>query len=117
MGAPRIGPLRDTVVTEPIVAAVDVHERYGKKRVLVGASFRAHIDVGWLQNPVYYSTSEQRGLIDALPGHYPTQLAITGAFSDAVPPGSVWGALAYAVAALLLALIAFGLRLRPPRRP
>jgi ABC-2 type transport system ATP-binding protein len=29
-------------VNEPIVAALDVHKRYGKKRVLMGASFRAH---------------------------------------------------------------------------
>jgi predicted ABC-type transport system involved in lysophospholipase L1 biosynthesis ATPase subunit len=29
-------------VTEPIVAALDVHKRYGKKGVLMDASFRAH---------------------------------------------------------------------------
>ncbi len=36
-----------------------------------------NIDVGWLQNPIYYASSAQRGLIDGLPGHHPTQIAIT----------------------------------------
>jgi hypothetical protein len=94
-----------------LVGAVAKHELEG----IFGIVLFTNIDVGWLQNPVYYSTSERRGFIESLPGHYPTQLAITGAFSDAVPGGSVARSVAYAAAALFLALLAFGWRLRPAR--
>jgi hypothetical protein len=101
---------------------------YGCLGLLVGAIARqelegvfvivllTNIDVGWLQNPIYYATSERRGLIESLPGHYPTQLAITGAFTDDVPHGTVSRSLAYAAAALVAALLAFGLRIRPARQ-
>jgi hypothetical protein len=95
-----------------LVGAIAKHELEG----IFGIVLLTNIDVGWLQNPVYYSTSEQRGFIAGLPGHYPTQLAITGAFSDALPAGTVSRSLAYGAAALLLALVAFGVRIRPARR-
>ncbi len=95
-----------------LTGAVAVHELEGIFAIVL----LTNIDVGWLQNPIYYATSEHRALIESLPGHYPTQLAITGAFTDDVAHGIVSRSVAYAGAALLAALLAFGLRLRPARR-
>jgi hypothetical protein len=94
-----------------LVGAVTRHELEGIFVIVL----LTNIDVGWLQNPIYYSTSERRALIESLPGHYPTQLAITGAFTDDIPHGTVSRSLAYAAAALVAALLAFGLRIRPAR--
>jgi hypothetical protein len=76
-----------------------------------------NVDVGWLQNPIYYATSTRRGLIEALPGHYPAQLAITGAFSSEPAHAHVGLALGHAAAALGLALVVLAVRLRPARVP
>jgi len=95
-----------------LVGAVSRHELEGIFVIVL----LTNIDVGWLQNPIYYATSERRALIEGLPGHYPMQLAITGAFTDDVPRGTISRSLAYAAAALLAALFAFGLRIRPARR-
>lgn len=73
-----------------------------------------NIDVGWLQNPTYYAASERRAVIEAMPGFYPAQLAVTGAFTDQVAPGAVVRSLAIAAVVLLVALAAFGVRIRRP---
>ena len=96
-----------------VIGAVSVHEIEGIFAIVL----LTNIDVGWLQNPIYYATSERRALIESLPGHYPTQLAITGAFTDDLPRGVILRSLVYAVATLLAALLAFGLRIRPARCP
>ncbi len=99
---------------------------YGTLGLLVGALTRhelagifsivllTNVDVGWLQNPIYYAASERRSIIESLPGHYPTQLALVGAFADFVPSGVIGRSLAWAGGVLALALVAFGLRIRPP---
>jgi hypothetical protein len=100
---------------------------YGSLGLLIGALTRqelegvflvvllANIDAGWLQNPAYYAGSERRWLIEDLPGYYPAQIAVTGAFADRIADGAALRSLAYAAAALLAALLAFRLRLRAGR--
>jgi len=101
---------------------------YGSLGFAVGAIFTreleaifvivllTNVDVGWLQNPIYYATSERRGLIENLPGHYPTQLAIVSAFTDEAASSAALHSLACAAAALAAALLAFALRVHLPRR-
>ena len=72
-----------------------------------------NIDAGWLQNPIYYAHSQRQGLIRALPGYGPVQLAVVGAFTDESPHGALSRAGAWAAAALVLALVAFAIRIRP----
>jgi membrane-associated phospholipid phosphatase len=92
-----------------LLGAVAVHELEGIFLIVL----LTNIDVGWLQNPIYYATSERRGIIEALPGYFPTQLAVLSAFTHEAPAGAVWKPLAYAGAVLSAALVAFGLRIRP----
>lgn len=99
---------------------------YGCVGLLVGATgvrelegifvivLLTNVDVGWLQNPVYYASSERRWIIEALPGHAPAQVAIVGALTDATAPRAAWIALASAGVVLAIALLVFALRL--PRR-
>jgi hypothetical protein len=42
----------------------------------------ANIDVGWLQNPMYYAEAHNNIIIRYLPAYYPSQSAIIAAFSD-----------------------------------
>jgi hypothetical protein len=91
-----------------LIGAISVQELTGIFLIVLVAN----VDVGWLQNPIYYASSERRALIEALPGYYPMQLAVVGAFTDALPVGIVWRPICYAGAALLAALLAFWLRIR-----
>jgi hypothetical protein len=77
--------------------------------------FLTNIDVGWLQNPIYYSHSQRRALIEALPGYGPVQLSVVGALTDDAPHGAVARSLAYAAVLVLAVLVTFGLRIVPRR--
>ncbi len=97
---------------------------YGCVGVLIGAIVKqelegiflivllTNLDAGWLQNPIYYAMSERRSIIEWLPAHGPTQLAITGAFCDDIPPGLATRALGHASGAALLSLVFLWVRTR-----
>jgi hypothetical protein len=101
---------------------------YGAYGLLVGALFRdqlvgvllivllAVVDAGWLQHPAYYADAPAKLLIRALPGHLPAQVAFVGAFTDYPVWRQAVGALAYGTGLLLLAALAFAVRMRV-RRP
>lgn len=91
-----------------LVGAIAVHELEGIFLIVLVTN----IDVGWLQNPIYYRESTHRLVIKSLPGYFPTQLASIGAFTDEFFMITIWGSLAYAGAFLLAALVAFWLRIR-----
>jgi hypothetical protein len=67
-----------------------VYACYG---LLVGTLFRqelasifailvlVNIDAGWLQNPIYYQNAKSKWLIEALPAHFPSQVAYLSAFT------------------------------------
>jgi hypothetical protein len=100
---------------------------YGCLGLLLGALVRnelegiflivlfTNIDVGWLQNPIYYAHSQRRGLIESLPGYGPVQLSAVGALTDDVPHGALARSLVYAGALVAAALVLFWLRIAPPR--
>lgn len=90
---------------------------YGSYGLLVGALFRqelegvlfvvllANIDIGWLQNPIYYAHAQNQLVIRSLPGYWPSQVAMAAAFSEHTPLELLPTALqSVAYGALLLAL-------------
>jgi hypothetical protein len=94
-----------------LVGAIAKHELEGVFAIVL----LTNVDIGWLQNPIYFAHSQRRSLIRSLPGYGPAQLATVGAFTDDAPHGALLRAGLYACAALGCALLAFGLRIRPPR--
>jgi hypothetical protein len=77
-----------------------------------------NIDVGWLQNPIFYTASEHREFIYALPAYFAAQVAMTSAFADYQVWRGVVGSVAYGSALLLVAVALFWQRMHvsPPRR-
>lgn len=72
----------------------------------------ANVDIGWLQNPLYFYESTNQQVIKLLPGFCPTQLANLGAFTHEFRWLVLWGSLAYIALFLSLAMIAFRSKIR-----
>ncbi len=97
---------------------------YGAYGMLIGAIFRrelegilfivllANLDIGWLQNPIYYAEAQNQALIRSLPAYYPSQLSMVSAFSGEPVLGPLVGSLAYGTALLLAALLLYSWRMR-----
>jgi len=89
---------------------------YGCYGLLVGSLFRrelegilfvvllAVIDVGWLQNPIYYEEAQNQAVIRSLPAYFPAQVSMAAAFTDHAVLRPMLGALAYGAGLLLAAL-------------
>jgi hypothetical protein len=75
----------------------------------------SNVDVGWLQNPMYYAASESRWLIRALPGHQAVQAALVAAFDQGRAGAALGGAAAMALGLTAAAAGAFHLRVALPR--
>ena len=71
-----------------------------------------NIDVAWLQNPIFYTESKNRFVIEWLPAHMPSQVSMIGAFTDHAIAFPVAASLAYGCALLLLAVMVFWARMR-----
>jgi uncharacterized membrane protein YidH (DUF202 family) len=95
-----------------LVGAVVKHELEGIFVIVL----LTNVDVGWLQNPIYYAHSQRRALIRALPGHGAAQLTIAGALGDDSPRRVLEQACLWAVGTLIAALLAFGVRIAPARQ-
>lgn len=90
---------------------------YGSYGLLIGALWRrslesvlsivllANIDVGWLQNPIFYTEATNRAVIHYLPGYFPSQITMISAFTDAPTTHALFGATFY----LFVLLITGGL--------
>lgn len=48
----------------------------------LGIFLLADVDACWLQNPVYYSASQENEFIRWLPGHFPIQMVLSSAFTE-----------------------------------
>lgn len=100
---------------------------YGCYGLLVGALFRrelegvlfvvllAAIDVGWLQNPIYYAEAQNQTVIRSLPAYFPSQVAMAAAFTTAPVWRPVVGCVLYGTVLLAAALVVYGVRTRPSR--
>jgi hypothetical protein len=98
---------------------------YGGYGLLVGALFRrelegvlfvvllAAIDVGWLQNPIYYAEAQNQSVIRSLPAYFPSQVAMAAAFTSAPVWRPVVGAALYGAVLLAAALAVYGVRMHP----
>jgi hypothetical protein len=97
---------------------------YGSYGLLVGAVFRqelegvlfvvllANLDIGWLQNPIYYAEAQNKALIRHLPAYFPSQLSMVAAFTDKAVLNPVLGSLAYGTVLLAAALIIYSRRMK-----
>jgi hypothetical protein len=74
-----------------------------------------NIDAGWLQNPVFYAHAHQQQLIRLLPAHYPGQVVMASAFTDAGTAGAVMLSVAVAAGLSIVAAVLYGLRVRVSR--
>lgn len=101
-----------------------VYACYG---LLVGTLFRqelasifailvlVNIDAGWLQNPIYYQNARSKWLIEALPAHFPSQVAYLSAFTPEAIGPSVARGLAYGAVFMLAALALYAKRMEVTR--
>lgn len=72
----------------------------------------ANVDVGWLQNPLYYSEAQNRAIIRWLPAYFPSQVSMVSAFSDHSVERALLGGLAYGGTFLVVAMALFWRRMR-----
>ena len=124
----RLGLFGDPRFPAGVLAGIAVGAFvYGCYGLLVGTLFRnelepvfailvlVNVDAGWLQNPIYYQASRSKWLIEALPAHFPSQVAYLSAFTpDPIGPLVARG-LAYGTVFLLLALALYARRMRVAR--
>jgi hypothetical protein len=97
---------------------------YGSYGLLVGAMFRrelegillivllANIDIGWLQNPIYYADAQNKFIIRHLPAYFPSQVSMAAAFSGHSVLAPLGGGLVYGTLLLLAAMLVFGWKMR-----
>ena len=97
---------------------------YGSYGLMVGALFRrelegilfivllANIDIGWLQNPIYYADAQNKFIIRHLPAYFPSQVSMTAAFSGHSVLAPLWAGLVYGSLLLLAAVLVFGWKMR-----
>jgi len=97
---------------------------YGSYGLLVGSllsgelegilviTLLANIDIGWLQNPIFYSGALNKTLIRGLPAFFPSQVSNIAAFSDYSITRALAGSILYGGIMLALALFIFWLRMR-----
>jgi ABC-2 type transport system permease protein len=72
----------------------------------------ANLDIGWLQNPIFYAGSQNKLIIKLLPGFNPAQVSVISAFTDYSVYSPVIYSLLYGSVFLILSMIIFGLQMR-----
>lgn len=97
---------------------------YGSYGMLIGTLFRgelegilfivllANLDVGWLQNPIFYTAAQNKEFIRSLPSFYPSQVSLVSAFSEHSITNAVCGSIAYGMVFLIIALYIYNFRMR-----
>lgn len=71
-----------------------------------------NIDVGWLQNPVFFTQSENKEFTQFLPGHYPAQSTIIRAFTEFSTDQITLYAIIYGLLFLSLAIVLYFFKMR-----
>lgn len=71
-----------------------------------------NIDVAWLQNPIFYTESKNRFVIQWLPAHMPSQVSMIGAFTDHSILMPVVLSILYGTIFLVFAVLIFWWRMR-----
>lgn len=74
-----------------------------------------NIDVGWLQNPLFYEGAQNQEIIRYLPAFFPSQASMISAFTDYSFHTAITNALLYGTGFLLLGLIIYYKTMKPRR--
>ena len=97
---------------------------YGCYGLLVGTIFKrelegilciillGNIDVGWLQNPLYYAASQNKAIIRALPAFFPSQTSMVAAFTDHSMSQLFMGGIVYGGTLLATGLLIYWWKMR-----
>ena len=100
---------------------------YGSFGLLTGAVFKkelegilvivllANLDIGWLQNPIFYSAAPNKYIIRFLPGFNPSQVAVISAFTDYSTNSQIIHSLIYGSVFLILSILIYGIQMRTYR--
>lgn len=78
----------------------------------LGIFLLTDLDAGWLQNPVYYSSSQENEFLHWLPAHFPTQLVFSSAFTNKSNAIAWYGSAGYVILAFNLLFILISFRMR-----
>jgi hypothetical protein len=84
----------------------------GKLEGILLVFLLANIDVGWLQNPMYYAEAHNNIIIRYLPAYYPAQSAIIAAFTDYSVGNATFYSILIGSGFLLLSMIIFYNKMR-----
>ncbi len=90
------------------------------KRELEGILFivlLANLDIGWLQNPIFYAGAPNKSIIQLLPGFNPSQVSVISAFTDFSINSQIVYSVLYGSLFLILSMIVFGIRMRTYLKP
>ncbi len=77
----------------------------------LGIFLLTDLDAAWLQNPVYYSASQETEFLRWLPAHFPTQLIFTSAFTEKINGKALAGCSFYMLLSFGLLFILVGYRM------
>ena len=72
----------------------------------------ANIDVGWLQNPIFYAGALNKIIIRVLPAFYPSQVSIISSFTGHPVLKPLMLSLVYGMILLFISLLIYWLRMR-----
>jgi hypothetical protein len=102
-----------------IFSLVSICFVYGCYGLLVGSLIRGelegillivllvNIDVGWLQNPLFYEGAQNQEVIRYLPAYFPSQAALIAAFTDYSISQAIRAAYLYGAMFLLFSLLIY----------
>ncbi|MFD2892766.1 hypothetical protein ACFS5J_12160 [Flavobacterium chuncheonense] len=71
-----------------------------------------NIDVGWLQNPLFYAEAQNQIIIKFLPAYFPSQTAIITALTDYSAINAMGNGILYGLFFLILSMIIFSFKMR-----
>lgn len=97
---------------------------YGSYGLLIGSLIKGelegilmivllvNIDVGWLQNPLFYAEAQNQNIIQLLPAYYPSQSAIISAVTNYSAADAALKSTAYGLVFLIFAMLIFFYKMR-----
>lgn len=71
-----------------------------------------NIDVGWLQNPIFYADAQNQIIIEFLPAYFPSQASIMKAFTDYSAVSASFNSILYGLAFLIFSMLVFFFKMR-----
>ena len=97
---------------------------YGSYGLVIGSLVKAelegilmivllvNIDVGWLQNPLFYAEAQNQIIIKFLPAYFPSQTAIITAVTDYSAGNAIGNGIVYGLVFLIFSMLIFFYKMR-----